>query len=927
MKISKGTLLWAFSALSYPLVAQFSTENPIITGISLVKSIVPADLDKDGDMDVLATTSAYVLWYENEDGKGGFSQHKILQKGTTPAIPADLDQDGDLDIIAGKDLILNQGSGLFAAPLAKFPVAPTGTADIDGDGDPDPVITTVNNPVIRWSENLGNNQFGTATDLFSFSGLNTYFVFDLDKNQKGDFIIANGDSLRLFLNQGNGIFIPVFLDQSTVSRIRVADVDKDGWMDVLAGSRIQGTIYWYKNPQTGTQWGPAQLVTNNYANADRDFAAGDLDGDGYPEVVFDAQAGKMSRCDNNNGIFDPVPATLKSYSSFNQTMVFCPDFNSDGYADILAGSNLVDAFKILWYRNLQDGTFSEREPIAQQVNSLYEIYAADLDQDNDLDLITTTSDDQWIAWIENLGNKTFGRQRLIFPNNYGGNYVRAADMDGDGDNDIVAGLKGISEVVWFENPGNGLFDQTKKVIGKATLPFGAVPADLDGDGDMDVVSACGTLSLPNNETVLWFENDGKANFSEHIVATDVGIIRRIIVADYNGDTLPDLILHNTSLNCIQVLDNLGQGNFGPLKTLITGLPSNINRFFVTDLSGDLQPDMLFSQDNGTATTSMFWYRNLGGGLMSGIQYIAQPPIPINITRVEVFPTDLDQDQKTDILVSSVSGKSLSWYRNTGGAQFEFGNVIFSNTDATAFDAAYAFDVDGDGDADPLCYMYKEGLGGNLPDDLLDDISWFENLMTPPEPAIVLKSMSVGCFDNDSPENPADDKIVLSLFLNAQNLSSLTYNLSLSQGEITPATGAYGQNKGFEFQEGSAGGGDILLTIRDGISDSVALQIPISDPGPCSVVSTGAAPQKDFALMTSPNPFRERLTFTVQPGSVSEKTVIQVFNSIGMPLAALFPDANGQCVFTQEHSGAGMLFYTWRTVNTGQILQSGKVLYR
>ena len=72
-----------------------------------VLSIEAADLDDDGDLDLVATglgANPTVGWYENIDGKGTFGNRQLIADGGlggTSVYPADLNQDGRMDIVSG----------------------------------------------------------------------------------------------------------------------------------------------------------------------------------------------------------------------------------------------------------------------------------------------------------------------------------------------------------------------------------------------------------------------------------------------------------------------------------------------------------------------------------------------------------------------------------------------------------------------------------------------------------------------------------------------------------------------------------------------------------------------------------------------------------------------------------------------------------
>lgn len=89
-------------------------------------NIVAADIDQDGDLDLLSSTSTYtpLVWLENTDGRGTFSvQHSISRSSssysqsmsTTSAILADLSGDDRLDVVVtagfSYNLVWSKGDG------------------------------------------------------------------------------------------------------------------------------------------------------------------------------------------------------------------------------------------------------------------------------------------------------------------------------------------------------------------------------------------------------------------------------------------------------------------------------------------------------------------------------------------------------------------------------------------------------------------------------------------------------------------------------------------------------------------------------------------------------------------------------------------------------------------------------------------------
>ena len=88
--------------------------------------------------------------------------------------------------------------------------------------------------------------------------------------------------------------------------------------------------------------------------------------------------------------------------------IVCADIDNDGDLDIVSGSSNDD--KVAWYENLDaQGTFGGQQIISIEADSPLSIYAADIDGDNYIDVLSSSNYDSKIAWYKNLdGQGTFG---------------------------------------------------------------------------------------------------------------------------------------------------------------------------------------------------------------------------------------------------------------------------------------------------------------------------------------------------------------------------------------------------------------------------------------------------------------------------------------------------------------------------------------
>jgi hypothetical protein len=136
------------------------------------------------------------------------------------------------------------------------------------------------------------------------------------------------------------------------------------------------------------------------------------------------------------------------------------------------------------------------------------VFVADMDNDGDLDIVSASGNDNTIAWYENDGaaDPSWTAADIATSAN-GAKSVFAADMDNDGDMDIVSASANDDAIAWYENDGAADPSWTAADIAtSADNAHSVFVADMDNDGDMDIVSAS-----YNDDAIAWYENDGAAD--------------------------------------------------------------------------------------------------------------------------------------------------------------------------------------------------------------------------------------------------------------------------------------------------------------------------------------------------------------------------------------------------------------------------------
>lgn len=283
----------------------------------LARKARAADLDGDGDLDVVASSSSEYFWYENLDGAGTFDSSRLIGATTSAAavIPADVDGDDDVDVLTtrsgGIDWYENvDGLGGFGPMQGVSAVAgpvQAIAADVDGDGDPDVVSATPNDDTIGWFENDGTGTFGTRLVISSV----------LDQPQS----------------------------------VYAADVDGDGDLDVLSASFNDDTIAWFENLDGAGSFGALIPISTTADGAFAVFGA-DVDGDGNTDVLsaslFDDT---FAWYENLTGTGTFGPAIVIDIEDIPRGVI-AADVDGDGAVEVLTSSTGSD---VTWYEGVGDG--------------------------------------------------------------------------------------------------------------------------------------------------------------------------------------------------------------------------------------------------------------------------------------------------------------------------------------------------------------------------------------------------------------------------------------------------------------------------------------------------------------------------------------------------------------------------------------------
>ncbi len=357
-----------------------------------------------------------------------------------------------------------------------------------------------------------------------------------------------------FVNQ-NSPTSEKYLIEAMTGGVAVIDFDNDGWQDIFLvnGAAIHSgqtdadslaktdSKYWnrlYRNNHDGTFTDVTVKAGVSGSGYGMGVAVGDIDNDGYDDLLVTNYGSAVLYHNNRNGTFTDV--TKKSGLAVEGWMSSAGffDYDNDGHLDLFICRYLDWSFA----KNIFCGSRAEGGRSYCHPDNFKPIGSYLFHNNGD----GTFTDVSAKSKVGTTPGKSLG--------------VAFADFNGDGYPDVSIANDSFQQFL-FLNQKDGTFQETGMSEGtgytdegKTFAGMGTDAGDLDNDGKPDIVS-----TALSNETYSYFHNLGNGAFSYDTNISRLGAATKLLggwgmrIFDYDNDGWKDLFFANS-----HVMDNVAK---------------------------------------------------------------------------------------------------------------------------------------------------------------------------------------------------------------------------------------------------------------------------------------------------------------------------------------------------------------------------------
>jgi len=353
--------------------------------------------------------------------------------------------------------------------------------------------------------------------------------------------------------------------------------------------------------------------------------------------------GTTQASSNPNGVADFNNLTISKKGVYRIT-ASTPGLASIVTNPIVIGGGAVNVVK----------TSSVQNPGAS-TGGIFSVHSTDLNNDGNLDLVSSFFDDSLVAVY--LGNGTGGfaaPTNRVLPGG-GPTDFTTGDWNGDGKADLAVPSVLADTIVIYLGDGAGSFAAPTS-INVGVSPNDAATGDFNGDGRADLATA--NTDSANVTILLGNGTGGFPNVSTVAMGNGTAQPSKILVADFNGDGRADLAVADIQNNQVEVFLGTGTGTFNPPTLLNSGaFPRGLA---AADLNGDGRIDLVSANRNSN---------NLSVFINNGAGFAAATSQAVGTNPNKVSAVDLNLDGRVDLITTNANGGTASILLGNGDGTF------------------------------------------------------------------------------------------------------------------------------------------------------------------------------------------------------------------------------------------------------------------
>jgi len=627
----------------------FASKVDFNTGSSPV-GVVTGDIDGDGKPDVVVANSGSmsISVLRNISTTGSITAASLAAKvdfsaGASPYFLAlgDADGDGKVDVAVtnwGSNTVslFKNGSTVGSVALASQVTYSTATnpygigfSDLDGDGKPDLAVA-----------NGGSASISVLRNTVSPPPPPIISSFSPTSGPAGASVTITGTNLNANPSNDAVYFgaAKAAVTNATATTLTVTVPTGASYSPISVTDLTTGLTAYSAKPFVLTFAGTGVITSSSFATkADfatalvpRIIAAGDLDGDGKPDLAVTYWNSYAVSVFRNTSTINSVSFASRLDVALNGSRGFVriTDLDGDGKPDLIVTNG--------------DTTGANPGVISVFRN-------------------TSTS-----------GNISFAA-KVDFALDRSGGDIGITDLDGDGKPDMAVPDWANNTVYVFRNTSTpGAISFAPKInLTTGTNPWDVATGDIDGDGEPDLA-----VTNQNSHTVSIYRNTcsvGNISFAskvDFVTDANTGGPDAVAIGDLDGDGKPELAITSWSdtLTIFRNTSTAGSitgSSFAAKVNFLTGTGNGAAWVAIGDLDGDGKPDLAVA-DNGGNAISVFQNKSTIGSITTS-SFATNVKYASGSMPNAIAIADLDGDGKPDLAVTNNGSNTISVLRNAASA--------------------------------------------------------------------------------------------------------------------------------------------------------------------------------------------------------------------------------------------------------------------